>query len=76
MPPHLSAQDKSGSSGNSSRVNTDSRRIAACDPHNVGMTWTIYAILSACFGALVAIFGKIGVRDVDSTLTDDLQIND
>src|ERR1700724_2171909 len=33
-----------------------------------GMTWTIYAILSAFFGALVAIFGKIGVRDVDSNL--------
>jgi transporter family protein len=32
------------------------------------MTWTTYAILSACFGALVAIFGKIGVRDVDSNL--------
>lgn len=32
------------------------------------MTWTIYAIPSACFGALVAIFGKIGVRDVDSNL--------
>jgi transporter family protein len=33
-----------------------------------GMTWTIYALLSAFFGALVAIFGKIGVRDVDSNL--------
>jgi bacterial/archaeal transporter family protein len=32
------------------------------------MNWTIYAILSACFGALVAIFGKIGVRDVESNL--------
>jgi uncharacterized membrane protein len=32
------------------------------------MTWTFYAILSAFFGALVAIFGKIGVRDVDSNL--------
>src|ERR1700730_2325795 len=32
------------------------------------MTWTSYAILSAFFGALVAIFGKIGVRDVDSNL--------
>jgi transporter family protein len=32
------------------------------------MPWTIYAILSAFFGALVAIFGKIGVRDVDSNL--------
>src|ERR1700724_238841 len=32
------------------------------------MNWTTYAILSAFFGALVAIFGKIGVRDVDSNL--------
>ena len=32
------------------------------------MNWTLYAVLSAVFGALVAIFGKIGVRDVDSNL--------
>ena len=32
------------------------------------MTWAGYALLSAFFGALVAIFGKIGVRDVDSNL--------
>ena len=32
------------------------------------MTWAIYALLSALFGALVAILGKIGVRDVDSNL--------
>jgi bacterial/archaeal transporter family protein len=32
------------------------------------MNWTGYALLSAFFGALVAIFGKIGVRDVDSNL--------
>ena len=32
------------------------------------MTWVGYAILSAFFGALVAIFGKLGVRDVDSNL--------
>jgi len=32
------------------------------------MNWTGYAILSAVFGALVAILGKIGVRDVDSNL--------
>jgi bacterial/archaeal transporter family protein len=32
------------------------------------MTWAGYAILSAFFGALVAILGKIGVRDVDSNL--------
>lgn len=33
-----------------------------------GGSWAIYAVLSAFFGALVAIFGKIGVRDVDSNL--------
>src|ERR1700704_1285536 len=32
------------------------------------MTWAIYALLSAFFGALVAILGKIGVREVDSNL--------
>jgi transporter family protein len=32
------------------------------------MSWTGYALLSAFFGALVAILGKIGVRDVDSNL--------
>jgi transporter family protein len=32
------------------------------------MTWASYAVLSAFFGALVAIFGKIGVREVDSNL--------
>jgi transporter family protein len=32
------------------------------------MNWVGYAVLSAFFGALVAIFGKIGVRDVDSNL--------
>ena len=32
------------------------------------MNWAGYACLSAFFGALVAIFGKIGVRDVDSNL--------
>ncbi len=31
-------------------------------------TWIIYASLSAVFAALVAIFGKIGVSNVDSTL--------
>jgi uncharacterized membrane protein len=30
--------------------------------------WLIYALLSAFFAGLVAIFGKVGVRDVDSTL--------
>jgi transporter family protein len=32
------------------------------------MTWTSYALLSAFFGAMVAILGKIGVRGVDSNL--------
>jgi len=32
------------------------------------MTWIFYAILSAIFAALVAIFGKIGLKDIDSTL--------
>ena len=32
------------------------------------MTWVIYAILSALFASLVAIFGKIGIRGVDSNL--------
>lgn len=32
------------------------------------MTWIIYALLAALFAALVAIFGKIGVRGVDSNL--------
>jgi transporter family protein len=32
------------------------------------MSWLVYAILSAFFAALVAIFGKIGIRGVDSNL--------
>ena len=32
------------------------------------MTWIIYAILSAFFASLVAIFGKVGIRGVDSNL--------
>ncbi len=32
------------------------------------MSWVTYAILSAVFAALVAIFGKIGVANVDTTL--------
>ena len=31
-------------------------------------TWIIFALLSAAFAALVAILGKIGIGDVDSTL--------
>ena len=30
--------------------------------------WVIYALLSAAFASLVAIFGKVGVQNVDSTL--------
>lgn len=32
------------------------------------MSWVLYALLSAFFASLVAIFGKIGVKDVDSNL--------
>ena len=32
------------------------------------MNWTIYALLSAVFAALVAIFGKLGLKNIDSTL--------
>ena len=32
------------------------------------MAWIGYALLSAIFGAAVAILGKIGLKDVDSTL--------
>jgi transporter family protein len=32
------------------------------------MTWIIYAFLSAGFASLVAIFGKVGMQNVDSTL--------
>lgn len=32
------------------------------------MNWIFYAILSAFFASLVAIFGKIGIRNVDSNL--------
>ena len=32
------------------------------------MNWIIYALLSAVFAAFVAIFGKIGLKDIDSTL--------
>ena len=30
--------------------------------------WVVYAFLSAIFAALVAIFGKIGLKNIDSTL--------
>ena len=32
------------------------------------MNWLAYALLSALFAGLVGIFGKIGMRDLDSTL--------
>lgn len=32
------------------------------------MSWIIYAILSAFFAALVAIFGKVGISNIDTTL--------
>ena len=32
------------------------------------MSWIIYAILSAIFASFVAIFGKIGIKGVDSNL--------
>lgn len=32
------------------------------------MNWAVYAILSAFFASLVAIFGKIGIKGVDSNL--------
>lgn len=32
------------------------------------MNWVIYAILSAFFASLVAIFGKIGIKNVDSNV--------
>ncbi len=30
--------------------------------------WLIYSLLAAIFAALVAIFGKIGIKNIDSTL--------
>ena len=32
------------------------------------MSWVVFAILSAFFASLVAIFGKIGIKGVDSNL--------
>ena len=32
------------------------------------MEWILFALLAAVFAALVAIFGKLGVADIDSTL--------
>jgi transporter family protein len=36
-------------------------------------SWLIYALLSALFAGLVAIFGKLGVKDMDSTLATTLR---
>lgn len=36
--------------------------------YKLHMSWAVYALLSAFFASLVAIFGKIGVKDVDSNL--------
>ena len=33
--------------------------------------WWIYALLSALFAALTAIFAKIGIKGVDTNLADD-----
>ena len=30
--------------------------------------WVLYALLSAVFASLVAIFGKIGIKDLDTTM--------
>ncbi len=32
------------------------------------MSWAVYALLSAFFASLVAIFGKIGIKGIDSNL--------
>ncbi|MEK7181195.1 MAG: EamA family transporter [Patescibacteria group bacterium] len=31
-------------------------------------TWILFALLSAIFASLVAVFGKIGIKNIDSTL--------
>lgn len=37
------------------------------------MTWFLFALLSALFAGLVALFGKIGMKDIDSTLATTLR---
>ena len=32
------------------------------------MTWPLFAVLSALFASLTAIFGKVGVQGIDSNL--------
>lgn len=39
------------------------------------MNWKICALLSAAFAALTAIFGKIGVRDVNSNLATAVRVS-
>lgn len=36
--------------------------------HSVNYSWIVYAMLSAVFAALVGVFGKIGVKHIDSTV--------
>ena len=36
--------------------------------YNNVMNWAVYAVLSAFFASLVAIFGKIGIKGIDSNL--------
>lgn len=44
-----------------------SRKYDASKKEGLAM-WAIYAVLSALFASLTAIFGKIGVREINSTL--------
>ncbi len=46
----------------------DNMRLDLCDalPMNASSNWLYWALLSAAFAALTAIFAKIGIRDVDS----------
>lgn len=37
------------------------------------MNWIFYALLSAFFAALVAIFGKLGMKNIDATLATTLR---
>lgn len=50
------------------RFNTEDAHGADSKVHWSGMQWLIYASLSAATAALVAIFGKIGLKNVDPTL--------
>ena len=51
------------------RGDQDSGRLGwALRGRMAAMNWPAFAMLSAMFAALTAIFGKIGVRDIDSNL--------